>query len=220
MLILKFIYNWSPLALLQFTIVRIIIKSWTLITKLTANISNGVDSALTVVHQTLRNVTESTINYLVTRLPDTTSRNTTSQRHRIIKPSRRGGQLNLGSITLLTHSAMTSINAFPTPLSPQMNPMQLDAESRILGIDNRASRCISRHRGDFFGELKPSTLIIHWYAGRTTKSLHIGTIRWKWMDNVRRTHEFLIPNSIHDPSGHNLLSPQHWAKHTGDGRDT
>ena len=36
----------------------------------------------------------------------------------------------------------------------------------------------------------------------------------------RRTHEFLIPNSIHNPSGQNLLSPQHWAKHTGDGRDT
>ena len=39
------------------------------------------------------------------------------------------------------------------------------------------------------------------------------------MGNVGRTHYFLIPNSIHDPSGHNLLSPQHWAKHTGDGRD-
>ena len=39
------------------------------------------------------------------------------------------------------------------------------------------------------------------------------------MDNMGRTHEFLIPNIIHNLSGHNLLSPQHWAKHTGDGRD-
>ena len=127
--------------------------------------------------------------------------------------------MNLGSIALLNHSAMTSINAFPTPRSSQMNPMQLNAESRILGIDNRASRCISTHRGDFIGELQPSMLTIHGYAGRTTNSLHIGTIRWKWMDDIG-THEFLIPNSIHDPSGHNLLSPQHWAKHTGEGKDT
>ena len=147
MLLFKCIYNWSPLPSIQFTIVGIIVKSWPFITQLTANISNMLDSALNVVHHTLGKATESTINYLLARLPDTKSEIITSHRHRINKPSRRGARLKLGSIALLTHSAMTSVNAFPTSLSSQMNPMQLDAESRILGIDNRASRCISRHMG-------------------------------------------------------------------------
>ena len=118
-----------------------------------------------------------------------------------------------------TCSAMSSIHVFQTPLSTQMNPIQLHAESCILRIDNRASRCISQHKGDFIGNLWPYTLTIHGYAGRTTKILNICTIRWKCMDNVGRTQKCMIPNSIHYLSGQNLMSPYHWAKHTGDGRD-
>ena len=29
-----------------------------------------------------------------------------------------------------------------------------------------------------------------------------------------------MPGSLYDPKGHNLLSPQHWARHTGDGRNS
>ena len=143
MIILKCIYHWIPLALLQLTMVGFIINSWTMVKKITSNISKVLESALNIVHQATKTTTESTINYLLAKLPDTTSGNDARQCHRINKPSRRGHRLKLGSIALLTHSTMTSINAFPTPLSSQMNPMQLDAESRILGIDNRASRCIS-----------------------------------------------------------------------------
>ena len=134
MLILKCIYHWSPLALLQLTIVGFIMNSWTMVKKITSNISKALDLALNVVHQSIDITTKSTINYLLTKLPDTTSENDAIQCHRINKPSRRGHRLKLGSLTILirpravsTCSAMTSINVFPTPLSNQMNPMQLDA---------------------------------------------------------------------------------------------
>ena len=40
-----------------------------------------------------------------------------------------------------------------------------------------------------------------------------GTIKWKWLDDLGRTHEFRIPNSYYVPEGGvRLLSPQHWAQ--------
>ena len=40
-----------------------------------------------------------------------------------------------------------------------------------------------------------------------------GTIKWQWLDDLGRAHEFKIPNSYYVPEGGvRLLSPQHWAQ--------
>ena len=159
-IILIYIYQWSPLLLLQFTIIIVITNSWPMVKKITSNINNALDSTLKVVHHAIDTTVNFTIDYLITNLPDSNPKDNQKQRHQINKPSRSGNRLKLGSLTILTHSmststcsAMTSINTFPTPLSTQITPMQLDADSHILGIDNREARCISQHRGDFIGKL-------------------------------------------------------------------
>ena len=36
------------------------------------------------------------------------------------------------------------------------------------------------------------------------------------MDDNGRVHKFHIPGLIYNPAGHCLLSPQHWAQHSGE----
>ena len=35
------------------------------------------------------------------------------------------------------------------------------------------------------------------------------------MDDAGQVHKLMIPNSIYDPQGYNLLSPQQWEKYCG-----
>ena len=104
---------------------------------------------------------------------------------------------------------MNKIMALTAPTTMRTNLMLLDSDSRVVGVDNIAPRCISCKRKEFIGDLTQSSVVIHGYLGKRTKEIHIGTLLWIWLDNEGQRHDFRIKNSIFDPSGHSVLSPQY-----------
>ena len=89
----------------------------------------------------------------------------------------------------------------------------MDTDSQSIGIDNRASACISHVASDFIGPLYHTNTKIIGYNGTKTGNLKIGTLRWKWSDDQGRDHIHTIPNSYYSPDGRTrLLSPQHWSQ--------
>ena len=90
---------------------------------------------------------------------------------------------------------------------------QFDTDSQPIGLDNRASACISHKSTDFVGPLMDSNRVIKSFGGGKTKSVMIGTLKWKWLDDEGTEHVSIIPNSYYVPEGRvRLLSPQHWAQ--------
>ena len=53
----------------------------------------------------------------------------------------------------------------------------MDTDSEAIGIDNRASVCISHKIEDFVGELHETNRVIVGYSGTKTTGLKTGTIR-------------------------------------------
>lgn len=93
------------------------------------------------------------------------------------------------------------------------NYARFDTDSGRVGIDNRASACISHDISDFVGPLKKVNRAIKGFGGEKTWNVYTGTIVWKWHDNDGQLHRFKIPNSYYVPQGKcRLLSPQHWAR--------
>ena len=93
------------------------------------------------------------------------------------------------------------------------NCTRFDTDSGRVGIDNRASACISHDISDFVGTLKKVNRAIKGFGGEKTWDVYTGTIVWKWHDNDGQLHRFKIPNSYYVPQGKcRLLSPQHWAR--------
>ena len=109
------------------------------------------------------------------------------------------------------------LNAFPTTVMSTTtryhHAYPMDTDSQSIGIDNRASACISHVATDFIGTLQDTNTKIIGYNGTTTGNLKIGTIRWKWSDDQGCDHVHTIPRSYFSPEGRTrLLSPQHWAQ--------
>ena len=93
------------------------------------------------------------------------------------------------------------------------NNLRFDTDSGRVGIDNRASACISHDISDFVGPLKKVHRAIKGFGGEKTWDIYTGTIVWKWYDNDGNLHRFKIPKSYYVPQGKcRLLSPQHWAR--------
>jgi len=93
------------------------------------------------------------------------------------------------------------------------NQARFDTDSGRIGVDNRASACISDDIGDFIGPLTKVNRAIKGFGGERVMNVYKGTICWKWNDNDGNLHRFVIPNSYYVPHGKcRLLSPQHWAK--------
>jgi hypothetical protein len=93
------------------------------------------------------------------------------------------------------------------------NFIRFDTDSASIGIDNRASACISHRIEDFDGPVHKVNRAIKGFGGERTTNVFIGTIVWKWCDDEGLVHKFRIPNSYYVPDGNvRLLSPQHWAK--------
>ena len=94
-----------------------------------------------------------------------------------------------------------------------VNNARFDTDSGRIGVDNRASACISDYIGDFIGPLTKVHRAIKGFGGERVLDVYKGTICWKWNDNDGNLHRFVIPNSYYVPKGKcRLLSPQHWAK--------
>jgi len=94
-----------------------------------------------------------------------------------------------------------------------VNTARFDTDSGRIGVDNRASACISDYIGDFIGPMTKVHRAIKGFGGERVMDVYKGTICWKWNDNDGNLHRFVIPNSYYVPKGKcRLLSPQHWAK--------
>ena len=88
-----------------------------------------------------------------------------------------------------------------------------DTDSRLVGIDNRCSGCISHRREDFPGELTECKRAIKGFGGARTYNVWQGTLQWDWDDDQGVPHRMTIPRSYYVPEGYvRLLSPQHWAQ--------
>ena len=88
-----------------------------------------------------------------------------------------------------------------------------DTDSDRIGIDNRASACMSDDVSDFVGVLRPTNRVVKGFAGSRATNLQIGTIEWRIEDDNGKVTKHRIPNSYYVPEGGvRLLSPQHWAK--------
>ena len=90
---------------------------------------------------------------------------------------------------------------------------KFDTDSAKVGVDNRASACISHKKSDFEGKLVRVYRSIKGFGGERIFNVYKGTLVWKWCDNEGKVHKFRIPNSYYVPQGNcRLLSPQHWAR--------
>jgi transposase InsO family protein len=92
-------------------------------------------------------------------------------------------------------------------------PHIFDTDSALIGIDNRASACMSDNIHDFCSALQPTNRVIRGFAGTKTTNVQMGTISWRIEDDNGKITTHIIPNSYYVPDGKvRLLSPQHWAK--------
>ena len=90
---------------------------------------------------------------------------------------------------------------------------RFDTDSFELGVDNRASYCITNKIKDVVGPLIKTKRTIKGFMGARTHTIYKCTIKWEWGDDNGQRHKFLIPNSFYIPEGGiRLLSPQHWAQ--------
>ena len=91
---------------------------------------------------------------------------------------------------------------------------RFDTDSDMIGIDNRASACISHIKSDFKpGTLKPCSRKIQGFGGQIFRNVMVGTLVWRVEDDSGRTHVFSIPGSYYVPEGGlRLFSPQHFAQ--------
>jgi hypothetical protein len=98
-------------------------------------------------------------------------------------------------------------------------PPSFDTDSYEIGIDNRASYSMSHRKEDFEGEIKMTQRRIRGIAGTILTKVGYGTLLWKIEDDLGRSHQIRLPNSLYVPEGGvRLLSPQHWAQHAQDNR--
>ena len=106
-----------------------------------------------------------------------------------------------------------------TDKGPPSGPrgVTFDTDSFEIGMDNRASRCMSHRIEDFDGPLRHSQKRVRGWMNALSSEVRIGTLRWVVEDDQGRRHVIRIPNSIYIPEGGvHLLSPQHWAQEAKD----
>jgi len=88
-----------------------------------------------------------------------------------------------------------------------------DADSELVGTDNRSSVCMSPHKSDFIGKFTKSRQFIKAFGGTKAFDAHVGTLKWVLEDDQGVTRTVYIPNSCCIPEAPaRLLSPQHWAQ--------
>ena len=95
----------------------------------------------------------------------------------------------------------------------QRRHVKFDCDSKLIGIDNRCSACISPDIDDFIGKVTKTDKTIRGFGGQRVCNVFTGTIGWSWYDDQGKLHKFKIPHSYYVPDAEaRLLSPQHWEK--------
>jgi hypothetical protein len=91
--------------------------------------------------------------------------------------------------------------------------VHFDTDSRLLRIDNCATRSISPYIKDF---INPPIAVKDKKVkgiGGLVSNVMTGTIQWKIEDNAGQVHTIVLPNSLYvKDATARLLSPQHWAQ--------
>ena len=92
----------------------------------------------------------------------------------------------------------------------QRRHVKFDSDSKLIGIDNRCSACISPDIDDFIGKVTKTDKTIIGFGGQKVCNVYTGTIGWSWYDDQGKLHKFKIPHSYYVPDAEaRLLSPQH-----------
>jgi hypothetical protein len=108
--------------------------------------------------------------------------------------------------------AFASTNHTRNRSSPP-NTAVFDTNSFPIRIDNHCSRCISFCSDDFEGPLMAKSITFRGLAGAQANANHVGTLKWRWEDDMGQVHTHLIPDSVYLPGSHDrILVPQHWAQ--------
>ncbi len=116
--------------------------------------------------------------------------------------------------------AMTMLIAYSAAELDRMSraSIRFDSDGDLVGMDNRASACISDRKTDFKpGTLRPCGRVIKGFGGHIFRDVMVGVLVWRVEDDKGRTHVFEIPGSFYVPQGGvRLFSPQHFAKTRND----
>ena len=115
----------------------------------------------------------------------------------------------LHAMTLLLHS--TEQECEPDLVSC---PASYDSDSALIGVDNRATACLTDLKSDVVpGTLRRTNTRVKVFGGIYSGEVYRCTIRWDFLDHRGRRHTFTLPNSYYIPEGGmRLLSPQHWSQ--------
>ena len=155
-------------------------------------LSRTTTKTLRATHTILDSATTYAVNHLIARLPQTRGPTVRRSRHQ-----RRNNISRYGVAKRLF--TLTSVLAFATPTPAKTNYIHIDTDSTIVGVDNRASRCILNMKSDFTGEMRPVNLVIQGYGGVMRKKAHIGTLKWDWQDDMGTSDTFHIKDAVYDP---------------------
>ena len=100
--------------------------------------------------------------------------------------------------------------------------VHFDTDTTFVVCDNSANTHICNDR-ELFTELQPVKDIryVATIGGRNSKPSGIGTVKWSWLDDNGRKHEYKLDNVYFFPgSPLNILSVTEFAKHLDDSQGT
>lgn len=127
----------------------------------------------------------------------------------------RKNKRNLGRKLLLgSHLCMTS-----TSPHDDIRKIYFDTDSRIVRVDNCATRSISPYIEDFVDPPRADKYAkIRGLTGIAEGAM-VGTIKWQIEDDDGKVHTIILPDSLYMKNATSrLLSPQHWAQTARDNK--
>ena len=154
------------------------------------------------------------VNLWFTNLAEKMAQNLGPTQRRLPNKQRRQRRTNTSMRKILAMTTVLAATQMSATQAAHHRKIKLDTDSRNIGVDNRASACISDNPVDFIpGSLKRVKRIIKGFQSTTQHDIYQGTIKWTWEDDDGRPHTFTIPESYYIPNSNGcLLSPQHWAQ--------
>lgn len=122
------------------------------------------------------------------------------------------------------HTLSTILHSFPTRLftaakTQSRESVYFDADSFQILVDNGASFCMTNNKAHFVD--RPMAINESVEGIGATAATLIGTVEWKWEDDLGRIHTKRIPNTRYVSTlPFCLLSPQHLARELQDHHPT
>ena len=102
---------------------------------------------------------------------------------------------------------MPSIIAMQSETPTNNNIANWDTDSKPVGLDSRASACISDDERDFVpGTLRPVHRRVKVFGGYMDTKMKIGTLKWTWEDGHGLTNTLRFPTPIVFPRGKSSYS--------------